>query len=106
MFMEGTKITWRKISHFPPLLLHPTLRISTKDIADLDKSSLDYVNYASISLMCLGGLYSIMGILCMKRLRDDRMAKYIQLMSHIEIQKAISGSRSQMRAGEVGENNL
>lgn len=60
----------------------------------LDRSSTSYVNFSSLSLILLGSVYSMMGIFCMKKLKDDRMAKYVQLLSHLEIQKAIqTGSR-------------
>ena len=40
-------------------------------------------------MIILGSIYSMMGVFCMKKLKDDRMAKYVQLLSHLEIQKAI-----------------
>jgi hypothetical protein len=60
----------------------------------LDASSSAYVSFSSLSLVFIGILYMVMGVACMKSLRDDKMAKYIQLLSHTEIQKAIANSRS------------
>jgi hypothetical protein len=60
----------------------------------LDENSLSYVNLSSLSLIFLGLVYMIMGGFCMKKIRDDKMAKYIQLLSHTEIQKAIANSRA------------
>ena len=60
----------------------------------LHSSAAAYVKFSSLSLIILGSIYSMMGLFCMKRLKDDRMAKYVQLLSHLEIQKAIqTGSR-------------
>ena len=64
------------------------------DETTLDSSSLAYVNVTSLGLIGIGGLYMVMGVACMKKLRDDKMAKYIQLLSHTEIQKAIANSRT------------
>ena len=55
---------------------------------NLDSSAQTYVTAASLSLVTMGCIYSFMGLLCLKRLKDDRMAKYIQLLSHREIQEA------------------
>ena len=35
----------------------------------LDASSLTYINFSSLSLIGIGGLYSVMGIFCLKKLR-------------------------------------
>ena len=60
----------------------------------LHSNTAAYVKFSSLSLIILGSIYSMMGLFCMKRLKDDRMAKYVQLLSHLEIQKAIQmGSR-------------
>ena len=60
----------------------------------LHSSAAAYVKFSSLSLIILGSIYSMMGLFCMKKLKDDRMAKYVQLLSHLEIQNAIqTGSR-------------
>ena len=58
---------------------------------NLDISSQLYVTVSSLSLVTMGTIYSCMGVLCLKRIRDDKMAKYIRLLSHLEIQNAMSG---------------
>ena len=69
----------------------------------LDSHGEGYVNFSSSSLIILGSIYSMMGIFCMKKLKDDRMAKYVQLLSHLEVQRAIqTGSRG--GASQQGDN--
>lgn len=41
------------------------------------------------SLVFSGLIYLIMGLLCLKRMRDDRMARYVQLLSYMEVQDTI-----------------
>ena len=61
---------------------------------NLDSTTMKYVEFSTSSLICLGSLYIFMGIFCLKKLRDDKMARYIQLLSHLEIQKVISNSKA------------
>jgi hypothetical protein len=60
----------------------------------LDYSVSDYVFFAPVSLIVFGVTYSILGLLCCKRFKDEKMAKYIQLLSHLEVQSALSRSAS------------
>ena len=39
--------------------------------------------------MAIGVLYFVMGAICLKRVRDKKLAKYIQLLSNFEMQSAI-----------------
>jgi len=48
-----------------------------------------FVSFAALGLVVLGMLYSLMGICCLKRIRDQKMARYIQLLSHAEVQEAL-----------------
>ena len=70
----------------------------------LDNDSEEYVKFSSLSMIILGSIYSMMGVFCMKKLKDDRMAKYVQLLSHLEIQKAIQQGGG--RGGSHQRDNL
>lgn len=48
-----------------------------------------FVNISSICLMVSGFTYIAMGLLCLKPIKDRKMARYIQLLSQAEIQRAI-----------------
>jgi hypothetical protein len=61
---------------------------------NLDSTTMKYIEFSTSSLIGLGSLYIFMGIFCLKKLRDDKMARYIQLLSHLEIQKVISSSKA------------
>jgi hypothetical protein len=41
--------------------------------------------FLSVSLMIIGALYITLGLLNMKRIRDEKMARYIQLISFMEV---------------------
>lgn len=51
----------------------------------LSTRHLECVQWPSLLLLFFGLLYFLMGILCLKRVRDTKMARYIQLLSHIEV---------------------
>ena len=55
----------------------------------LTERNLRLVQGPPIGLFFFGLLYTCMGILCLKRLRDSKMARYIQLLSHLEVQNVI-----------------
>jgi hypothetical protein len=44
-----------------------------------------YLQLPSALLIVLGIIYSLMGLLCLKKVRDSKMARYIQLLSHFEV---------------------
>jgi ABC-type lipoprotein release transport system permease subunit len=64
------------------------------DEEDLNYSISEYIFIASLALIALGITYSFLGLLCCKRFKDEKMAKYIQLLSHLEVQNALSRSTS------------
>jgi hypothetical protein len=41
--------------------------------------------WLGIGLIAFGGIYAFMGLLCLKRIRDQKMARYIQLLSNYEV---------------------
>lgn len=48
-----------------------------------------FVNVSAICLIASGLVYVTMGLLCLKPIKDRKMARYIQLLSQAEIQRAI-----------------
>jgi len=51
--------------------------------------NLRIVQLPSVALFGFGVLYALMGVLCLKRVRDSKMARYIQLLSHLEVQAVV-----------------
>jgi hypothetical protein len=48
--------------------------------------------FISLSLMIIGVLYILLGLLNMKRVRDEKMARYVQLISYLEVRSSLSHS--------------
>mmetsp|Transcript_28929 Transcript_28929/g.41250 ORF Transcript_28929/g.41250 Transcript_28929/m.41250 type:complete len:203 (+) Transcript_28929:3-611(+) len=53
----------------------------------------DFINWfsrrAACSILLCGTVYIILGMLCLKKVRDRKMAKYIQLLAQYEIQQTL-----------------
>jgi hypothetical protein len=61
-----------------------------QELGDFNPQSLaihhrTYLQLPSALLIVLGIIYSLMGLLCLKKVRDSKMARYIQLLSHFEV---------------------
>jgi hypothetical protein len=56
------------------------------DIHDWRGQLIPFSVVVSASFMTLvGAIYSFMGIICLKKTKDERMARYIQLMSYLQV---------------------
>lgn len=56
---------------------------------DVDDWKVEVIPFSIIlsgsSMLIVGVLYLLMGVCCLKKTRDDRMARYIQLMSYLQV---------------------
>jgi len=59
-----------------------------------------YIMLASWTMIAAGLMYILMGLACMKQVRDKRMAIYRHLLAHAEAQEALR--HAQQQAGGAG----